>query len=80
MSAIRRFIDKLRNRPPRIDTPFGPVTEWARRQAAENMYLDPVKRTGVEILLAEQLGSVEAGIKESRKRFPEAYRDEAKRS
>jgi hypothetical protein len=76
VSLIGKFIDKLRNRPPRIDTPFGPVTEWARRQAAENMYLDPVKRTGVEIILAGEMGSVEAGKKESRRRFPEAYRDD----
>lgn len=73
MSAIRRFIDKLRNRPPRIDTPWGQTTEWARKQAAINMRLDHAKRDAVEAMLAEEMGSVEAGIKESKRRFPEAY-------
>ena len=50
------------------------VPEGARRQAAENMRRDPVKRVEVESLLARKLGSMEAGIAESRRRYPEAYR------
>ena len=50
--------------PPVIYTPEGPVTEWARRQAAENMRLNPAKKIEVEKLIGET---------ESRRRYPEAY-------
>lgn len=59
----------------RIETPWGPVTESARRQAAANMQADPVKKAQVERLLADQLfgGDLEKGREESEKRYPEAY-------
>jgi hypothetical protein len=51
------------------------VSEAARRQAAINMRLDPAKRAQVEVMLGEKLGSLVAGIKESKRRYPEAYAD-----
>jgi len=73
VSLIGKFIDKLRNRPPRIDTPWGQTTEWVRKQAAINLRIDHAKRDAVEAMLAEEMGSVEAGVREARRRFPESY-------
>jgi len=73
VALIRKFIDKIRNRPPKIHTPFGETTEWCRLQAAINLRLDHAKRDAVEAMLAEEMGSVEAGKKEARRRFPESY-------
>jgi hypothetical protein len=52
------------------------VSEAARRQAAINMRLDPAKRAQVEVMLGEKLGGLVAGIKESKRRYPEAYTDD----
>lgn len=78
---IQRMLDKLRNlpapTPPVIHTAYGPVTEWARRQAALNMRDDPVKRHAVEAVLIEKFGSEEAGMAEARRAYPEAYEEGA---
>jgi hypothetical protein len=75
--ALRKFPSEGRLRPgdgpPVIDTPWGPTTESARRQAALNMKADPVLRGKVEELLMRQLGSISAGMEEARRRYPEAY-------
>ena len=75
--ALRKFpsAGKLRPGfgPPIIDTPWGPTTEGARLQAAMNMKADHVLRGKVEELLMRQLGSIEAGMDEARRRYPEAY-------
>ena len=78
--SLKDWIDNLRRRraakPPVINTPFGPVTEWARQQAAENMRQDSIVRSAVEAMLIRECGSEEAGMAEARRRYPEAYRDE----
>lgn len=60
---------------PIIMTPYGPVTESARKQAALNLWLDPVKRSQVVELLADQLyaGDMAKGLAEAKRRFPEAF-------
>jgi hypothetical protein len=59
--------------PPEIMTEWGPTTEWARKQSAINMRLDAECKKRVENLLIREMGSVEAGLDESRRRYPEAY-------
>ena len=76
MSLIRRFTDKIRNRPPKIKTPWGYTTESMRLQAALNMRADPEIKRRVEELLVGQYGSVAAGLAEARRRYPEVYQDE----
>jgi hypothetical protein len=58
---------------PVIMTDYGPVTEWARRQAEVNMLADPEIKRQVEQQLAEKYGSLELGKQISRERFPGAY-------
>ena len=60
---------------PLILTAYGPVSESARRQAAENIRVDPVKRAAVIKLLADQIfdGDLVAGEAECRRRYPEAF-------
>lgn len=64
------------NRPmstPTIFTPgVGPTTESARLQAALNMKFVPDVKERVERHLIETMGQ-EAGMAESRRRYPEAY-------
>ena len=55
-----------------IDNKEYETTEWCRRRAAINMRLDSVKKRAVEELLQTELGK-EKGLKESRRRYPEAY-------
>jgi hypothetical protein len=62
--------------PPVIDTPWGATTESARLRAALNMKDDPALKSKVEALLARQKGSMEAGVAESKRRYPECYEDE----
>jgi len=52
--------------PPVIHTPFGPTSEPMRRQAAENMRLDPAVKARVENAI---------GMAEARRRYPEAYEE-----
>ena len=59
--------------PPQIVTEHGVVTEWARAQAAANMRDDEVIRTAVETMLIRKFGSEEAGMREAKRRYPEAY-------
>jgi len=71
MSLIQRFIDKLKGKPPVIDTLWGPIPERARLQAETNLRLDPDKRAQVlAILIKEAKGDIEAGKKEFRRRYP----------
>ena len=58
---------------PKIVTPFGYTTEWARLQAVANMKADPAKRQAVLELLCKELGSVAKGEMEMRRRYPELY-------
>jgi len=62
--------------PPVVMTEYGPTTEWARKQAALQMRFDPDVKRIVEDALTERLGSAEAGIAESRRRYPECYTKE----
>lgn len=60
--------------PPRIDTPWGPVSEPARLQAAKNMREEPALREKVMRVLALRLGINErAAWQEMRRRYPEAF-------
>ena len=60
--------------PISIPTPFGPVSEAARRQAALNMRDDPALRERVELrIIADCGGDEEKGKAECRRRYPEAY-------
>ena len=60
--------------PPVIDTPWGPVTESARRRAALNMRDDDSLREHVEdLLIGRAGGDIRAGLEESHRRYPEAY-------
>ena len=82
---IQRMLERLRNlpdpAPPVISTPYGPVTEWARRQAAANMAADPVLRSVVEAkLIAESGGDEAAGMAKARARYPEAYANDKEAS
>ena len=67
-----KLFDKLFKKPPVIMTEFGPVTERARRQAADNMRADDWLREQVEAALVKQYGE-ELGLAEARRRYPEAY-------
>lgn len=58
---------------PVIMTDYGPVNEWARRQAEVNMLADPEIKRQVEQQLAEKYGSLELGKQISRERYPGAY-------
>jgi hypothetical protein len=72
MSLIRKFLDKLRPKPPVIETPWGAVTESARAQAATNLRLDPAKRAMVlGIIVKECGGDAAKGLAEARRRYPE---------
>lgn len=72
MSLIRKFLDKIRRRPPVIPTKFGaPVPEWARKQAETNLRLDPEKRKAVLAIIVRECGGDEAkGLAEARRRYP----------
>jgi len=70
--AFRRLRES--EAPPVISTDYGPTTEWARKQAALQMRFDPDVKRIVEDALTERLGSTEAGIAESMRRYPECYR------
>lgn len=83
--SIRDIVNRLLARgdgadaadaPPVIMTQWGPVTEAARKRAALNMKADPNLKRRVEELLCKQMGSVAAGLIESRRRYPEVYEDE----
>ena len=71
------MIDKLTNlfkkpKPEiRIDTPYGPTTEWARHQAAINLRNDADLREKVIAVLAKELGSITKAEMEFRRRYPE---------
>jgi len=55
--------------PILIPTQWGPVSEGARRQAAENMKNDPFLRERIIAMIGEA---------EARRRYPEAGWDDAK--
>jgi hypothetical protein len=74
MHRLRKWLDSLRRpAPPVITSEHGVTTEWCRKQAALNMRADHAKRDAVEQLLAEQLGSEDAGVREAMRRYPESY-------
>jgi len=74
--SLRDWLAVLRRKreTPVINTQWGPVTESARHQAALNLRDDPDRRAAVEdIIIAELGGDRERGLKEARRRYPEAY-------
>jgi hypothetical protein len=71
VSIIQRLLDKIRTKPPIIETAWGPVPERQRRQAETNCRLDPAKRAAVlAVLVKEAKGDEEAGRLEFKRRFP----------
>ena len=71
MSILARLIDKLhRPKPTIIDTPWGPVSESARRQAEINCMADPVLRERITTMLMGRFGTWEAARAEARRRYP----------
>jgi hypothetical protein len=67
-----KLFDKMFKKSPVIMTEHGPVSEKARRQAAENMKNDADTKARVEAVLVNQYGT-EIGLAEARRRYPEAY-------
>jgi hypothetical protein len=63
----------VKRKPPVITSPFGETTEWARKQAAENMRADPAVMIRVIEFLTRQMGSEERGLAEAKRRYPEAF-------
>jgi hypothetical protein len=84
IKKVTDAFDKITNKqpaiPPIIMSPYGPVSESARRQAAYNMRDDYALRLRVEQLIADQFfaGNLEKGIIEARRRYPEAFQDDDK--
>jgi len=75
--SLRDWIAKLRApKPPVIMTEYGPVTEWARLQAARNMAADPELRARCEAAMVLKVGDLEKGLAKMRHDFPEAYSNE----
>ena len=77
MSILGTLIAKLRGTrptapPPVIHSVHGDTTEWCRLQAARNMKADAGLRQAVEDLLIAEMGDMEAGRAEARRRYPEA--------
>lgn len=71
MSLIRRFLDRIRRKPPILTTTWGPVTEKARRQAEINLSLDPAARRAVlDVITREVGGDRTKGLAEARRRYP----------
>ena len=59
-----------------ISTPFGDVTESARRRAAQNMREDPACFAEALASLTNLMGgNAERGMAEMRRRYPEAFDD-----
>ena len=72
MKYLRRWFP--RTFAPVIMTDWGPVTERMRVQAALNMKADPNIKARVEALIVKESGGdLKKGIRESKRRFPEAY-------
>ena len=64
-----------RRRPPHVPSPYGPVTEKARRRAALNMREDPeLKQRVEEAAILQAGGDVNRGMAKVRYQFPEAYK------
>jgi hypothetical protein len=61
--------------PPKIITPYGYTTEWARKQAAMNIKADPEMGKRVLDLLTRELGDVVKADAEMRRRYPEAFEE-----
>ncbi len=75
MSLLQKFISRLKSKPPVVSTPWGPVTESARKQAALNMRDDPGLRMKVMTVLKQQMNlSEEDAMREMKRRYPEAFR------
>jgi hypothetical protein len=66
---------KLPPPPPLIQTPWGPVSEVARKQAALNIAADPVLREAVIALLMRDGRSRDEATAEARRRYPEGFPD-----
>jgi len=77
MSLIRDFIDKIRRKrasPPIITTPWGNVTESARKHAALNMREDADLRYRIVARLAQDFdGDWAKGLAEAKRRYPEGF-------
>lgn len=67
-------MSRARPNPPIIHSPWGPVTEWARQQAAVNQRDNPVLREQIIAMIAiERSLSYEAALAEHKRRYPEAW-------
>jgi len=77
VSVIDKLLDKFRTPkpPPLIQTPWGPVTESARKQAAINIGADPVLKEAVIALLMRDGRSRDEATAEARRRYPEGFPD-----
>ena len=65
-------VEEPKPEPPVISTPWGPVTESARRQAALNMRDDLALRAQVLAMVVKECGGDTArGEAEFRRRYPE---------
>ena len=62
--GAKKTLTEVTSNGPIIHTPNGPTSEWARRQAAENLRSDPEKMAQVREMIGEE---------EMRRRFPEAF-------
>lgn len=59
--------------PPIVQTPWGPMSESARAQAAINMLLDPAKYVAVLELLTRRMGSQDLALAKMRHDYPELF-------
>lgn len=74
--GTRKPRQPVKEAPPLISTPWGPVSESMRFQAAINMRNNADLRLAVEDKLIEEMGGdVERGLREFRRRYPETFSD-----
>lgn len=72
--TLKERLESMLSGPPVIHTPYGTVTEVARKQAAINMSADPKLFAKVLAILVRECGGDEArGLAEMKRRYPEAF-------
>jgi len=76
LDLFRRKKAEPKKEPPKILTPYGPTTEWARQQAMVNMLKDPAVKDRVLLKLVEQTGSLPLAELEFQRRYPEMFEEE----
>ena len=66
---------KFWKKPPVVMTQWGPVSEWARKQAALNMKADPqLRQRVIDVVQKELRCSDKEALAETMRRYPEAFR------